>query len=94
VDFLKPFMTFFKTFLDFFLSIQPTVQNKKVLSGPGPLLYIYKIVSGGELDSSQEEPTSRPFICYVFSSIDSACLSDLARNFKTEPTETGALCFG
>jgi hypothetical protein len=36
----------------------------------------------------------RPFIYNVFSSIDGVCLHDLARHFKTEPTETVAFCFG
>jgi hypothetical protein len=26
--------------------------------------------------------------------IDSSCLRDLARHFKTDPTEIGAYCFG
>jgi hypothetical protein len=36
----------------------------------------------------------RVFIYHVFKSIDSECLRDLARQFKTETTETVAFCFG
>jgi hypothetical protein len=36
----------------------------------------------------------RVFIYHVFNSIDSVCLRDLARHFKTEPIETVTLCFG
>jgi hypothetical protein len=41
-----------------------------------------------------QEAENRAFIYNIFSSIDAACLHDLARHFKTDTTETVAFLFG